>query len=755
MGPDRVAVVIGDGQYGEPHIEERVETRKRFRNVAGAREVEVLSADLTPFTVTYELDDTSNATRIPEAVSFGMPVLTNDQKLVTGHIRLTLSVSRERPDLLYQLRRERQAVTNRDVAVAIGDEFLAQVVRTNIVQIDADNLQGTADQFTALYRDTQTQLASQLSNYGLTLLNFAPNLLPVAAITRAEGEEFDRRRRRAEAEREIGSITGARAPTKPESPGGSTTRKSSGNNRNKWLIIGGIVISVIVIAVSLGDESDGHNSDPPLNNSNIDEAISVARATVTPPVIASRIMTPPVLPLSLSPTPSTSKTATSLPTSISGTLQLEWRDESGELINESPQGSITRLHALLPGTPDSQIAVELFEVDQGALDQLVATISMRVVDGVGTANWEAVWMSDGLFNLEGNPEYKFIIGGVESGELTVIPEPDPLLLKLSALPPGTIVTIAGTGEAGFSGDGGAASDARLSFPQGLAIDSQGNIYIADTLNSRVRRVDASTGVITTVASESGYANGEVIDWETPLHSPYGVAVDAVGNLYISEPSDQRVRLVDGSTGMISTLIDTSRISDLGSAQPRDVATDCQGNVYVGVGDVILRVNPVIKTTTVVAGIVGQGSGLSEDGGQATTTPLGGPRGIVVDCEGTLFFNSDVRVFEVDASSHVLVSLAGIAGINRFGGDGGPATSASLSNPSGVAIDGAGNVFIAVSGRIRRIDATTGVITTVAGTGDAAHCCPTKLAMDANGNLFVATPHVNRILVVTAVGEAAR
>ena len=103
VGPDRVAVVIQDGRYQDPRIEERVETRDRLRrNVGGAKEIEVLSADLTPFTVTYELDDTSSSSNNPDAVPFDIPVLTSDGKVVTGQIRLTLSVSRDHPNLLAQ-----------------------------------------------------------------------------------------------------------------------------------------------------------------------------------------------------------------------------------------------------------------------------------------------------------------------------------------------------------------------------------------------------------------------------------------------------------------------------------------------------------------------------------------------------------------------------------------------------------------------------------------------------------------------------
>ena len=220
VGPDRAAIVIDDGVYGDPHIEERVYTRGFIRNQFSNRQIEVLSADLAPFSVVYELHDFSGALNDPASTGFPMPVLSRDRKLISGQIQLTLAVSRDRPGLLHQLRRERDAITARDVAAAIRDEFLAQVVQATVAQIDSDDLRGTPEQFVTLYEETRLQLESQLENYGLTLINFAASLLPLAAISAAEQEALKQRLERALAEREIEQAGGERLPARILHPKG-------------------------------------------------------------------------------------------------------------------------------------------------------------------------------------------------------------------------------------------------------------------------------------------------------------------------------------------------------------------------------------------------------------------------------------------------------------------------------------------------------------------------------------------------------
>ena len=432
VGPDRVAVVISDGQYGVPHIEERVRTRGVWKALRGpfgrGHDVEVLIADLTPFTVTYELDDTSAAPKNSDAILFGMPVLTSDGKLVTGLIRLTLAVSRDRPDLLYQLRHGRHAVTARDVADAIGDEFLAQVVRTNVAHIGSADLRGTADQFAALYRDTQAQLESQLSNYGLVLRNFAPNLLPLEAVTRAEREQFDRQIQRAEAERDLVAIegTGERSGPSipPDRPGSSDSPMSapgSGSNQGKWLLAGGVVAVgaavAVVIAFNSGGESDSEPGPSPPGGSN-----GAAAAPVPTNAAAASVVTPLV---TTAPMP-TAAASTSLP------LPSQIPPSTGPTSAPVPTVSPAPIPTPLPLVPD-----------------VPSNIDVEPGDGEITVHWEPPALGNNSRILEYRIELE------SSGETFTKAAVEPLKVKITGLSNGTsykvrVAAINETGVGDFS-----------------------------------------------------------------------------------------------------------------------------------------------------------------------------------------------------------------------------------------------------------------------------------------------------------------
>ena len=340
---------------------------------------------------------------------------------------------------------------------------------------------------------------------------------------------------------------------------------------------------------------------------------------------------------------------------------------------------------------------------------------------------------------------------------------------------GTITTIAGTGEGGFSGDGGPATQAHLGGPNDVAVDGAGNVYIADRYNHRIRKVD-SAGTITTIAGtgEGGFSWEDGPASQEKLYYPSGVAVDSAGNVYIADSNSNSIRKVDVTTNTITTIagVEYGFGGDGGPATqahlggPNDVAVDGAGNVYIA-DTSNRRIRKVDATTGMIATIAGTGvDGFGGDGGPATLAQLSWPTRVAVDSAGNIYISdrNSHRIRKVDATTKTITTIGGTGELG-FSGDGGPASQAHLYDPLGVAVDGAGNLYIAdnTNSRIRKINATTGTIATIAGrtfSGDGgpasqAHLYhPLGVAVDGPGNLYIADFLNNRIRKVDSIGTIA-
>jgi hypothetical protein len=353
-----------------------------------------------------------------------------------------------------------------------------------------------------------------------------------------------------------------------------------------------------------------------------------------------------------------------------------------------------------------------------------------------------------------------------------------------------ISTVAGDGIPGFSGDGGLATDAQLNSPVGVALDDMGNLYIADRFNHRIRKVIAATDIIITVAGSgpTGPGNGGFSgDGESAtnarLNLPTDVAIDKLGNLYITDTLNNRIRKVIVATGVITTVAgdgteaydgDNGLATDAQLQSPTGIAVDEDGNFYIADAN-NNRIRKVIAATgviTTVAGseLTGHGNGgFSGDSGPATDAQLDYPTRIAVDATGNLYVADSYnhRIRKVIATTGVITTVAGSGltgpGNGGFLGDGGLATEAQLNFPTGVALDGEGNIYIADNGnhRIRKVVAATGVITTVAGDGMAGYSgdngpaaeaqlnLPADVACDDVDNLYIADQDNNRIREIEA------
>ena len=339
--------------------------------------------------------------------------------------------------------------------------------------------------------------------------------------------------------------------------------------------------------------------------------------------------------------------------------------------------------------------------------------------------------------------------------------------------PGIISTMAGTGERGYSGDSGPAMAALMSEPFMCAFDAAGNLYIAEAMNHCIRRVDRNTGVITTIAGtgSEGYSGDGGPATQATFNQPYSLQVDAHGAVYVVDRLNYVIRRIDARTGFVTTLAGTGEPGHGGdggpgaSAQfrePNDCFLDGKGGLLIAdVQDQRIRRLDLYSGT--IDTFAGNGDKLrAGDGLPALQASILGARAVCMDNSGNTYIaerdGNGIRVVDANGVMHTL------AGTGEFGytGDGGPALEATWGGPKAIRCDHQGNLLVVDTENhaIRRIDTATGIVTTIAGgrlggEGDggpaesAAMDRPHGCEVDADGNLYIADSNNHRVRVVGA------
>jgi trimeric autotransporter adhesin len=354
-----------------------------------------------------------------------------------------------------------------------------------------------------------------------------------------------------------------------------------------------------------------------------------------------------------------------------------------------------------------------------------------------------------------------------------------------------ISTIAGNGSHGYGGDGGPATSAGLNFPIAVAMDSSGDLFIADTFNNRIREVIASTKNIITVAGNGtqGFSGDGGPAISAGLYIPYGVALDSSGNIFVADTYDNRIREVVASTGNIITVTGTGTPGFLGDGSapsiaeldyPDAVAIDSSNDIFIA-DYANLRIREIVNSTSIIQTFAGGAEDFGGTNIPATNARLAGPIGVLEDPFGNIFFNDSYSSYTLESvftSASTVGKIQAVAGTGTagFGLDGGSATLAKITFPSGIAEDSLGDIYIAdtENQRIRVVNTSTsanpvlpgkdllpGAINTVAGNGTFGYsgdggpatgaelAYPYGLAVDSSGNVFIADTNNNRIREVVA------
>jgi sugar lactone lactonase YvrE len=345
------------------------------------------------------------------------------------------------------------------------------------------------------------------------------------------------------------------------------------------------------------------------------------------------------------------------------------------------------------------------------------------------------------------------------------------------MPDVIITTAVGTGEKGFAGDGGPAIAAKLNGPFDVAFDRAGNLYFSDTYNHRIRRVDARSGVITTLVGngETGYGGDGGAATRASFNEPYGIALDRTGNIFVADRLNRRVRRIDARSGSITTFAGTGEAAysgdggpaaEAGLAEPNGLALDAdERRLYIAdVADHRLRV--VDLASGVIDTLAGTGAAEhSGDGGPARAAGVFGARAVKIAPDGTVYIleRQGGSLRAVDLASGTIRTVAG-TGARGYDGDGGPALQAVFDAPKEMAIDRDGSLLIVDTENhaIRRFDPRGGTVAAMAGgrqggggdggpAGEAGLDRPHGAVVDPDGALYIGDTNNHRIRKVTRLG----
>lgn len=335
----------------------------------------------------------------------------------------------------------------------------------------------------------------------------------------------------------------------------------------------------------------------------------------------------------------------------------------------------------------------------------------------------------------------------------------------------TIDVFAGTGEQGYSGDGGSATDAQLNNPFGVVRGPDGCIYFCDTINHVIRKVDGN-GVIITVAGtgEKGYSGDGGNATDAQLFEPYEIRFDQDDNLFFVEMRNNIVRRVDAKTGIISTVAGSGKEGFSGDGEKATIATmkrphsiqfDQHGDLFIcDIGN--HRIRKVDMKTGIISTFAGTGERkMTPDGASINGTPLNGPRAIDFDQDGNMWLalREGNAVYKIDMQTNMIHHIAG-TGEKGFTGNGGPAKEATLSGPKGISIGPDGNVYLAdtESHSVRMIDLQSGNLELIAGDGtrgDGPDGNPLQCRMarlhgifvDEDGSIFIGDSETHKVRVI--------